>query len=739
MTGPRTREVVLSRRKFVIGSSVLGTAGLGIGLIVPATAETTGDSSTNNGTINTHQGSEVTAWIVITPDNHITIRIARSEMGQGTLTGLAQLVAEELACDWDSIRWEFPTPGQSLSRGRPWGSFSTGGSRGIRNSQQYVREGGALARQLLLTAAAQRWQVSVDECHAENSIITHQPSGETIQFGDVALLASTLPIPTAVTLKNPDDWQVIGRPVKRLDTREKVTGTLRYAADIKLPGMLQATISACPVHGGKRGKVDSRKAVTMPGVKKVVMVGDDAVAVVADYWWQAKQALDSVSIEWLTGASGQVDSASIHTVLKDGLTASDTFIGHNKGNAQSTLNQADNLVTADYSYPFQNHAPMEPMNATVLWTPSSCEAWVPTQNGEAALEVLADAAGLFREQCEVHKTILGGGFGRRSNHDYLVQATDIARQFPGIPIKLMWSREEDQRRGVYHPITHCRMTATLHEDGEKQGLPKALHVRISGQSILAALRAPLGEETIDKAVFQSLDEEGDHAFVYDIEHVLADHAMRNTHLRPWFWRGVNINQNVFYIESFIDELAFEVGSDPLDYRRRLLADNPKALAVLNEAAERAHWGRKRPESTGLGLAVCKAFGSYVAACAEVSVSEGNLRMHNIWAATDPGVAVNPQQIEAQVAGSFVYGLSAALYSELTVKDGRVEQENFDTYPSMKLAAMPHVETTVMPSGGFWGGVGEPTIAVGAPAVINGVYAATGVRIRHLPVKNQALG
>lgn len=578
----------------------------------------------------------------------------------------------------------------------------------------------------------------MDECQAENSKIIHNPSGRTVTFGDVATLASTLPTPTAVTLKNPEEWQVIGRSVKRLDTREKVTGQLRYAADIKLPEMLQAAIRACPVHGGKLGNVDADNAMTMPGVKKIVMVGDDAVAVVAEHWWQAKQALDTIAIEWLTGPSSQVDSDSIHTLLKDGLAATDTFIGHNKGDAQSTLSNTKRLITADYSYPFQNHAPMEPMNATVLWTPSRCEAWVPTQNGESALEVLADAAGLFREQCEVHKTILGGGFGRRANHDYLAQATDIARQLPGVPIKLLWSREEDQRRGVYHPITHCRMTAALHEEGEQQGLPKALHVRISGQSILAALRAPLGEQTIDKAVFQSLDEQGDHAFVYGINHVLADHAMRNTHLRPWFWRGVNINQNVFYIESFIDELARQSGNDPLDYRRRLLADNPNALAVLNKAAERADWGRPRPKGTGLGLAVCKAFGSYVAACAEVTVSEDTLHMNKIWAATDPGFAVNPQQIKAQVAGSFAFGLSAALYSELTVKEGRVEQENFDTYPSIKLAAMPEVETTVMPSGGFWGGVGEPTIAVGAPAVLNGLYAATGVRIRHLPLKNQVL-
>ncbi|EAQ96625.1 xanthine dehydrogenase family protein molybdopterin-binding subunit [Congregibacter litoralis] len=727
---PNTEEqasgvVNISRRRFVVGSATAG-AGLMVAMQLPlgSAPAVAQDGAT-----------EVNAWVLIDPDDTVTIRIARAEMGQGTLTGLAQLVAEELECDWDKVSWEFASPAESLARNRVWGSFATGGSRGIRGSHQYVREGGALARELLLAAAGREWGVPVGECTAKNSVITHTPSGATMTYGELAATAATLSAPDAVTLKDPKDWSLVGTPAARLDTRDKVSGKLQYGADVMLPGMLHAAIHACPVHTGKRRSFDDSKAKDMPGVRAVLEVSDNAVAVVADSWWQAKQALDAVSIEWETGEDGKVNSESIQAMLEEGLAADDAFVGNEQGDALAALASSDNTLTADYSYPFQNHAPMEPMNATALWTEARCEAWVPTQNGEAALEAVATAAGLFPEQCEVHRMILGGGFGRRGAHDFVDQAVAIAKQMPGTPVKLLWSREEDQRRGYYHPITRSRMTAAMDEDGKLD----ALHMRISGQSILAFFRPALGDKPEkDPVVFQSVAPEGDHSMIYSMPNFLADHAMRNTHLRPGFWRGVNINQNVFYMESFVDELARKAGVDPLEYRRGLLKESPLALTVLEEVAKKAGWGREMPEGHGLGLAVCKAFGSYVAACAEAAVVDGKLQMKKIWAATDPGFAVNPQQIEAQVGGSFVYGLSAALYGECTVEEGRVVEENFDSYPSLKLAEMPEVEVSVMPSGGFWGGVGEPTIAVAAPAVLNAVYAATGVRIRHLPVKDQTL-
>lgn len=723
-----TEQSGITRRQFIVGVASTG-AGLSLGLVLP-----TGSQFAHAD----HHGKatpEVNAWVVIAPDDTVTIRIARSEMGQGTLTGLAQLVAEELECDWSKVTWEYPTPGENLKRDRVWRDFSTGGSRGIRGSHDYVREGGAMARVMLVQAAANSWSVPASECVAENSVITHKKSGRTTTYGKVATAAAKLNQPGTVTLKDPKDWKLIGKPVKRLDTVDKLTGKQLYGSDITLPGMLNAAIKACPVHGGTRKSFDDSKVKAMPGVKSVVPVGNDAVAVVAQTWWQAKTALDALPVEWVTGESGKVSSASIDALLEEGLTAETRFVGNQNGDFKAGISKAARTYTADYSYPYQNHACMEPMNATAVWTEDKCEVWCPTQNGEAAFAATVAAAELPAEKCDVYKLLLGGGFGRRGQSDYVTQVVKIARTMPGTPIKLLWTREEDMLHGYFHPITKARMTAGLDAGGKLD----SLHVRISGQSILATLMAERLGGNMDPVVFQALAPTGEHAFSYTVPNLLVDHAMRNTHVTPGFWRGVNVNQNAIYVECFMDELAHETGTDPLVFRQKLMANHPLSLAVLNKVAEMAQWSKPAPKGHHRGLAVCNAFGSYVAACAEVSVEKGKLRMHRIYAATDPGYAVNPQQIEAQVTGSFVYGLSAMLYGECTVKDGAIEQRNFDTYPSILMADMPHVEVEVMPSGGFWGGVGEPTIAVAAPAVLNAIFAATGKRIRKLPLKNQDIG
>jgi isoquinoline 1-oxidoreductase subunit beta len=689
-------------------------------------------------------GSEVTAWVMVKPDDQIVIRIARSEMGQGTLTGLAQLVVEELDGDWSKVTTEYPTPGQSLARGRVWGNFGTGGSRGIRESQEYVRKGGAAAKTMLIQAAADEWKVPVSECTAANSVITHAASGKKTTYGKVSAAASKLaiPAPEGVKLKDPKTWTLTGKRVARLDTVDKTTGKQMYGMDIKMPGLLNAAVKDCPVFGGKLKSFDATAIAKRPGVKKVVRVNDSMVAVIADTWWRAKTALDALPIEWDEGPNAKLSSASFAAVLKEALDAPQAVVGNEVGDARQAIAQAARKVEAVYSYPHQNHATMETMNATVLFTTNAagtaerCEVWTPTQNGEAALAAASEASGLPPAKCDVYKMHLGGGFGRRGGTDWVTQAVNIAKQMPNTPIKMIWSREEDMLHGRFHPVTQCKMTAALDAKGEVTGL----HMRIAGQSILSTVAPQNIQNGKDPVVFQGLNAAGPEASIgYTFPNLLVDHAMRNPHVPAGFWRGVNLNQNAIYLECFIDEIAHATKQDPLALRRKLMAQHPKHLAVLNAAAEKAGWDKPAPAGVFRGLAQTMGFGSYVAACAEVSVSTaGELTVHRIVAATDCGYAVNPQQIEAQVEGSFAYGLSAALYGECTVKDGRMQQDNFAAYEVVKMNKMPKVETVIVASGGFWGGVGEPTIAVAAPAVLNAIFAATGKRIRDLPLKNHSL-
>jgi isoquinoline 1-oxidoreductase beta subunit len=716
----------ISRRFFVIGTAAVG-GGLALGLSIPFGGKV----------VRAQDGSsEINAWVVIRPDDTVVIRIARSEMGQGSLTGLAQMVAEELECDWAKVTTEYPTPGESVKRKRAWGDFSTGGSRGIRTSHEYVRKGGATARTMLVQAAADAWGAPASECSAANSVITHGRSGRTTTYGKVADAAAKLTPPADVALKDPKDWKLIGKSVKRLDTMNKLTGAQVYGADLKLPGMLNAAIKDCPVVGGTVKSFEAAKVQGMPGVRHVVQVGDSAVAVVADTWWQAKTALDALPIAWDEGPNATVSSATIADMLKAGLDADQAFVANQNGDVKAAIAGAAKTVEAVYAYPFLNHAPMEPMNATAHYTADRCEVWVPTQNGEAAFAATMEASGLPDDKCEVYKIHLGGGFGRRGAfHDYVTQAVLIAKQMPGTPVKLLWSREEDMTHGRYHPVTQCKLVGAFDASNNLTGL----HMRLSGQSILSAVRPEALQEGRDPLVFQGLNPSGEFALGYSVPNLLIDHAMRNTHIPPGFWRGVNINQNAIYIECFIDELAHAVGQDALEFRRKLMSKHPKHLAVLNAVAERAGWGTPAPQGVYRGLAQMMAFNSYVAACAEISVTDGNkVKVHRIIGATDPGYAVNPAQIERQVSGSFVYGLSALFMEECTVKDGRIVQENFHTFDSMRIAQMPKVESIVMPSGGFWGGIGEPTICVAAPAVLNAFFNATGRRIRSVPLKNHGI-
>jgi isoquinoline 1-oxidoreductase beta subunit len=716
----------IDRRSFVVGSAALGS-GLALGFELPF-----GPTDANAQVA----GPEVNAWVVVRPDETVVIRIARSEMGQGTLTGLAQLCAEELECDWSKVTYEFPTPGQNVARKRVWGDFFTAGSRGIRESNDFVRKGGAAARMMLVQAAADQWKVPAAECTAANGVITHKGSNRSITYGKVADAASKVEPPAEIKLKDPKDWKIIGKGVKRLDTADKVVGKAVYGIDAKVPGMLYAAIKACPVLGGKVKSFDSAKISGNKGVKKVVQVEDYAVAVVADSWWRAKTALDALPITWDEGDNAKVSSESIAAWLKEGLDADQAFVGNKGGDVKAALASAAKKVEAVYSYPYQNHFTMEPQNATARYTDDKCEVWASCQNGEQALAAASEACGLPVTKCDVYKTFLGGGFGRRSTSvDYVRQAVLIAKQMPGTPVKLLWTREEDMTHGWYHPITQCKLTAGLDKDNNLI----ALHVRISGQSILARVRPAALQDGRDPATFSGFYPGGAEAAIgYSIPNILVDHSMRNPHLNPGFWRGVNINHNAIYLECFMDELAKEAGIDALEFRRKLMANHPKHLAVLNAVAEKGGWGKPAAQGVYRGLAQCMAFGSYVAACAEVSVDGNKVKVHRIVGGTDPGYAVNPAQIDRQVAGSFVYGLSALFNQECTVKGGAIEQTNVDSYEMMRIAQMPKVESIIMPSASQWGGVGEPTIAVAAPAVLNAIAAATGKRYRTFPLKHHGL-
>ena len=719
----------MNRRTFIV-TSAAAAGGLALGFELPFGPKV----------VRAADGSpEINAWVVIRPDDTVVIRMARSEMGQGTITGLAQLVAEELECNWSKIVYEYPTPGESVKRKRVWGPFTTGGSRGIRTSHEYVRKGGAAARMMLVQAAANQWGVPASECVAANSVITHKPSKRRVSYGKVADAAARLEPPKDVPLKDPKQWKVIGKSMKRLDTRDKVNGKQVYGFDLKLPGMLNAAIRECPVFGGKVKSFDAARVANLRGVKKVLQVGDSAVAVVADHWWNAKTALDQLPVVWDEGPNAKVSSASIAEMLKEGLDVEQAFVGHTEGDAKAALAGAAKKIEAVYSYPFQNHACMEPMNATARYTPDKCEVWVPTQDGEASFAAVLAASGLPADKCEVYKINLGGGFGRRGAfQDYVTQAVRIAKEMPGTPVKLLWSREEDMVQGRYHPVMQCKLVGGFDSSNNLTGL----HMRLSGQSILSVVFPAVVEQQKgrDPLVFQGVFDSGEHAIGYSFPNTLVDHAMRNTHVPPGFWRGVNINQNAIFIECFMDELAEAAGQDPVEFRRKFMGKYPRNLAVLNAVAERIGWTRPAPAGMHRGIAQMKAFNSFVAAACEISVKDGSkVKVHRIVAATDCGYAVNPAQIERQVSGSFVYGLSALFMQECTVKDGAIEQKNFDSYQSMRIAQMPKVETIIVQGGGdVWGGIGEPTICVAAPAVLNAIYKATGKRIRSVPLKNHGI-
>ena len=726
-----TNSSKFSRRGFLVGTAAAG-GGLAIGfdanMLGLASAQSTGDAN------------EIGVWVLVKPNDDVTVRVARQEMGQGTLTGLVQLVAEELEADWKKVKWEYVTPGQSLARKRPWGDFRTVGSWGIRMSHEYVRQGGAVAREMLKQAAANEWKVPVTEIKAEKGVLTHS-SGKRATYGKFSVAASKLPVPDlkSMKLKDPKTWTIAGKPLPRLDTADKLTGKQVFAADIKLPGMLNAAIREAPVFNAKIDKIDDAKAKGMPGVKGVVKVGDSGVAVVADTWWHAKKALDTVTVTYQSSPGAKMSQAEIVATMDEGLTGSQgVFTGNKQGDFAKAIEGAAKKVEATYFVPYVNHATMETMNATARVTADRCEVWCPTQGAEQALAVASTSSGLPLEKCEVYRYNLGGGFGRRATSDYVRQAVLIAKEFPGTPVKMLWSREEDMVQGRYRPIGKAKMTAGL----DAQGNVQALHMRIAAPSIMQSyFPGGMGKDGSDPFSFQGLQPGGTEGpFGYNsIPNLQIEHAMRNHHVPVMPWRGVNNNQNCIWMECFIEEVAKAAGKDGLEFRRAMLTKSPKHLGILNAVAEKADYGKPLAAGRFRGVGQMAGYGSYCAAVAEVSVNDrGRLRMHRLTVGTNCGHVVNPDQVRAQIEGSVAYGISAMLYQENTVKDGAMVEKNFDTFPVMLIDEMPHIDAVMAPTNDFWGGVGEPTIMVAAPAVLNAIFHATGKMQRTLPIKNRNL-
>ncbi len=718
----------LSRRSFLISVAASG-GGLVLGFELPDGCEFARGADAP---------PEINAWIVIAADDTVVIRVSRSEMGQGIFTALPMLVAEELECDWGKVNPQYVSPAENLSRHRVWGDMSTNASRSVSASQRILRQAGATVREMLITAAAARWDVPAGECRAENSTITHLPSGRSLRFGEVAEAAAAVTPPAHVRLKQPKDWKLIGTPRKRFDVLDKITAQPVYGIDVRLPDMLYAAIRQCPVFKGSLRSVDESKLAGRKGVRRVVRLAD-AVAVVAESWWQAQQAIEALAVSWDFGGNGEISSDTIEEALHEGLARPDG-VGRRNGDVVAALAASARRIEAEYRVPFLAHATMEPQNCTAQVGADRVEIWVPTQDGETALATAADAAGVPRSKVVVHRTMPGGGFGRRGAiQDFVRQAVLIAKEV-GVPVKLIWSREEDIGRAFYRPMALARLTAGL----DAAGMPTAWHVRVAGLSILASV-IPEMSSVIDRNFLQNFLED----MPYGIPNYLVDYAVRSTHVPVGIWRSIYYSQNAFFKESFIDEMAHAGGHDPYRLRRALLTGKPRHLAVLDAAAVRARWETTPPPGVFRGIALNEACGSVCAQVVEASVSDtGAVCVHRVVSAIDCGHVVNPLTVELQTQGAIVFALTAALYDEITIADGRVQQSNFHDYEMLRMSDMPRVETVLVPtaesggetnsSGEIWGGVGEPPVAPLAPALCNAVFAATGRRIRSLPLKNHDL-
>jgi isoquinoline 1-oxidoreductase beta subunit len=661
------------------------------------------------------------AFIRIDTAGTTTLVMPQVEMGQGVYTSISMILAEELDADFAQVTLEHAPPSDKLYGNPMFGIQATGNSNSVRAWWKPLRTAGASARAMLVQAAAQQWQVDPASCTTANSQVMHKASGRQLSYGALALAASSEVPPKDVPLKDPKDFVLIGKPLKRLDTPDKVNGKAVYGIDAILPGMKFATVRACPVFGGKVAKVDDSAAVKIPGVRKVVVL-DDMVAVVGDHMWAAKKGVEALVVTWNEGPNASVSSKDIWDNLR-AASEKDGAVAKSTGDIAKGLATGDKLE-ASYELPFLAHATMEPVNATVHLKPDSCEVWTGTQIMTRVQSAAATAAGLPVEKVTVNNHLLGGGFGRKLEPDMVIAAVKIAKQVDG-PVKVVWTREEDIQHDIFRPVYRDTIAATL-SDGKIVGWK----YRVSGSSVMARWFPAGFQKGVDiDGVDSAID------IPYDIPNLHVEFVQAEPPAVPTgFWRGVGPNNNVFAIECFMDELARKAGKDPVEFRRVMLANQPRFLAALNLVAEKSGWGQPLPARVGRGVCVQPSFASFIATVVEAEVDEqGEVHLRRVTSAVDTGIAVNPDTVMAQLEGGLIFGLTAALYGEITIDKGRVQQSNFHDYRMLRIDQAPKIEIHVMKSGEAPGGIGETGVTAGPPALRNAIYAATGVALRRLPI------
>ncbi|MGO9741760.1 MAG: molybdopterin cofactor-binding domain-containing protein [Roseiarcus sp.] len=713
----------LSRRAFVVAS--LSAAG-GLALTVSAPALTFAPMQADPASPEAADAGEINAFVAVERDGAIRLRIAKSEMGQGVMTSLAMILAEELECDFSKVEVEYASAHRNLADGGPYGRMGTGGSSSVRGSRVLLQQAGASARQRLIAAAAARWGVAPKDCLARDGRVWNGES--SLAFAELAADAARVKLAAEPAIKTPDQYKLIGQAMKRLDTPLKVTGAAKFGIDAHLYGMLYAAVANCPVFGGKMKSYDESVIKGRRGVVAVVPV-ENGVAVVADSFWRAKEALAALPIVWDLGPAAKTSSAELRAEY---LAALDGPVANalSRGDTGAAFAGAAKIVESVYEAPYLAHAPMEPLNATVFWRPDRIDFWMGTQAPEDAARLAASVGGVAVENVYLHNQFLGGGFGRRAVNDELRQAVQCAKAV-GKPVKLIWTREQDIQHDRYRPRAALRLRAALTSDGT----PAAFEFRTAVGSISRSLGWDRVASGVERSAVEGLVN-----LPYRTEALNVDCALKDTHVPVMFWRSVGSSQNAFAVESFVDEVAAEAGKDPLEFRRALLGHRPDFLRVLDVLAEKGEWGKPMPKGSAQGLAIHECFGTIVGEVVEVRIVDGQVKVDRVVAGVDCGHVVNPLTVAMQIESAVLYGLSAALYGEITIRDGRVLESNFDSYPVARMADAPRIETHLaLSGGGKWGGIGEPGTPPIAPAIANAVFRLTGKRIRSLPLKNASLG